>query len=123
MKGRRCFTNARSANTRFRRTIDSFSLVRSVALVRSANTRFRRTVDSFIHDDDGQRRRKTTTTTHSVASERFLEREESSFERDNFRAVVSVGEEVSRGHRVLSVFPSTGFSERDVDVQRALCVR
>ena len=57
------------------------------------------------------------------ASERFLEREESSFERDNFRAVVSVGEEVSRGHRVLSVFPSTGFSDRDVDVQRALCVR
>ena len=72
-----------------------FLLVGSVALVRSANTRFRGRIDSFIHDDDGQRRRKTTTT-HSVASERFLEREESSFERDNFRAVVSVGEEVSR---------------------------
>ena len=74
-----------------------------------------RTIDSFINDDDGQRRRKTTTT-HSVASERFLEREESSFERDNFRAVVSVGEEVYL-YRVLSVFPSTGFSDRDVDVQ------
>ena len=45
-----------------------------------------------------------------MASERFLEREESSFERDNFRAVVSVGEEVWRGDiEVLSVFPSTGF--------------
>ena len=63
-----------------------------------------------------------STRAHSVESAGFYEREEPPFEWDDLRAVVSLGDEVPKGHRLRSVFPAHRISDGDVVGQLGLRV-